>query len=359
MRLISNNREIPVAGEVWILLDSRIYGGIESHVLELAKGLQEYHVHVRVVLVVEYSPPAPLISKLNDADIPVSYLQQLSPKTNDSNSCLAVKQITSAVAEHQPSVIHTHGYKAALLARSAELFTRTFPRLVSTYHAGETPTGKVWLYDWLDRYSARLSDHCFAVSQSIQQKLPIKTELLNNFVSLPQQNCNYKEIAFVGRLSHEKGVDRFIDVARHLSEYDFSIYGDGPERETLTQQAPQNVLFHGHQTNMNVVWNNISVLVISSRYEGLPMAALEAMSRGIVVISLNVGRLSDLIEDGSNGFIAHDIPKLTEKLKHWLSMNAYHQSLIRKKAIQTISAQYSSRSVIPILIERYQIENKT
>ncbi len=358
MKLISNNLEIPVVGEVWILLDSRIYGGIESHVVELATGLQSFHVNVRVVLVVEYDPPAPLINKLNQAQIPVSYLWHLCPKSERSKT-IPVKQITGAVAEHQPSVIHTHGYKAALLARSAKLFTRTFPRLISTYHAGETPTGKVWAYDWLDRYSARLSDHSFAVSQAIQDKLPTQSELLNNFVTIPEQHCRYKEIAFVGRLSHEKGADRFIDIARQIPDIEFSIYGDGPEKSRLVESAPANVIFHGHQSDMDAVWRNISVLVISSRYEGLPMAALEAMARGIVVISLDVGRLPDLIQDGQNGFLAHDIPALTDKINNWLEMSHSEQYPIRHKAIETIKAHYSSRSIIPILIERYQIENHT
>ncbi len=358
MKLISNNLEIPVVGEVWILLDSRIYGGIESHVVELATGLQSFHVNVRVVLVVEYDPPAPLINKLNQAQIPVSYLWHLCPKSERSKT-IPVKQITGAVAEHQPSVIHTHGYKAALLARSAKLFTRTFPRLISTYHAGETPTGKVWVYDWLDRYSARLSDHSFAVSQAIQDKLPTQSELLNNFVTIPEQHCRYKEIAFVGRLSHEKGADRFIDIARQIPDVQFSIYGDGPEKPRLVESAPTNVIFHGHQSDMDAVWRNISVLVISSRYEGLPMAALEAMVRGIVVISLDVGRLPDLIQDGQNGFLAHDIPALTDKINNWLEMSHSEQYPMRYKAIETIKAHYSSRSIIPILIERYQIENHT
>lgn len=358
MKLISNNLEIPVVGEVWILLDSRIYGGIESHVVELATGLQSFHVNVRVVFVVEYDPPAPLIDKLNQAQIPVSYLWHLCPKSERSKT-IPVKQITGAVAEHQPSVIHTHGYKAALLARSAKLFTRTFPRLISTYHAGETPMGKVWAYDWLDRYSARLSDHSFAVSQAIQDKLPTQSELLNNFVTIPEQHCRYKEIAFVGRLSHEKGADRFIDIARQIPDVEFSIYGDGPEKPRLVESAPTNVIFHGHQSDMNAVWGNISVLVISSRYEGLPMAALEAMARGIVVISLDVGRLPDLIQDGQNGFLAHDIPALTDKINNWLEMSHSEQYPMRHEAIETIKAHYSSRSIIPILIERYQIENHT
>lgn len=183
--------------------------------------------------------------------------------------------------------------------------------------------------------------------------------MLNNFVTIPEQHCRYKEIAFVGRLSHEKGADRFIDIARQIPDVEFSIYGDGPEKPRLVESAPTNVIFHGHQSDMDAVWRNISVLVISSRYEGLPMAALEAMARGIVVISLDVGRLPDLIQDGQNGFLAHDIPALTDKINNWLEMSHSEQYPMRYKAIETIKAHYSSRSIIPILIERYQIENHT
>ncbi len=101
---------------------------------------------------------------------------------------------------------------------------------------------------------------------------------MNNFVSIANQHCRYKQIAFVGRLSHEKGADRFIDIARHIPDIEFSIYGDGPEKPRLIENAPANVIFHGHQNDMDAVWCNISALVISSRYEGLPMAALEAMA---------------------------------------------------------------------------------
>ncbi len=39
MKLISNNLDKPAIGEIWILLDSRLFGGIESHVIELARGI--------------------------------------------------------------------------------------------------------------------------------------------------------------------------------------------------------------------------------------------------------------------------------------------------------------------------------
>lgn len=140
MKLISNNLEVPIAGEVWILLDSGMFGGIESHVIELSKGLQASHVHVRVVLVSEYSPPAPLVGKLEHANIHFSYLWHLCPKSERSKN-IPIKQMTSAIAEHQPSVIHTHGYKSALLARGAKLFTRAFPALSLLFMPARRPKG--------------------------------------------------------------------------------------------------------------------------------------------------------------------------------------------------------------------------
>ncbi|WP_025639090.1 glycosyltransferase family 4 protein, partial [Vibrio parahaemolyticus] len=238
----------------------------------------------------------------------------------------------------------------------AKLLTRTFPRLVSTYHAGESSSGKLWLYDGLDRCSGYLSDHCFAVSKSIQDKVLCPSQLLNNFVALPSMNNHYQEISFVGRLSHEKGADQFIELAKACPDYRFSIYGDGPERQNLETTAPANVIFHGHQTDMNAVWENISVLIISSRFEGLPMAALEAMARGIVVISLKVGRLPDIIQTGNNGFIADDVPALALNLQHWMAMEKSQQERIRKNARQTIVEQFSTESVIPVLLTQYQIE---
>lgn len=81
---------------------------------------------------------------------------------------------------------------------------------------------------------------------------------------------------------------------------------------------------------MNAVWENISVLIISSRFEGLPMTALEAMARGIVVISLKVGRVPDIIQSGNNGFIADDVPALALNLQYWMTMEKSQQERIRK-----------------------------
>ncbi|WP_029784939.1 glycosyltransferase, partial [Vibrio parahaemolyticus] len=113
MKLISNNPDLPIVGEVWIFVDSRIFGGIESHILELAKGILAFGHAVRIVLPTEYTPQAQLVEKAQAANIPTSYLPQISGVPLNT---IAIKHLTSAVAHHQPIVLHTHGYKASILA---------------------------------------------------------------------------------------------------------------------------------------------------------------------------------------------------------------------------------------------------
>lgn len=336
--------------KIWLLIDSRIFGGIESHVLELARGLKQFGYQPLVIFTNHYDMHSILHQKLSDEHITSAYLYQLS--SNDHQKPL-FQQLLSAVKQYKPDIIHTHGYKAALIARVAKTLSCTFPKLASTFHAGESPTGKVWLYDFMDRYTGFISSSRFAVSKEIQHKLPCSSVLLNNFVSLPLDIPNYQQIAFVGRLSHEKGADNFIQLAKLNPNISFSIYGDGPDRDQLELNAPNNVTFYGHQKNMNNVWSNIDLLVISSRYEGLPMAALEAMVRGIVVLSFSVGRLPDLIVDGDNGFLAKNIQDLSDKLSIWNALPETQKVLIRQKAIETISKNFSTESVIPKLVQYY------
>ncbi len=73
-------------------------------------------------------------------------------------------------------------------------------------------------------------------------------------------------------------------------------------------------------------------------------------------MSLRVGRLPDIIQTGKNGFIVEDIPSLAKCLHDWMSIGETQQSLIRQNARQTIIDDFSAQSVIPVLLQKYQIE---
>lgn len=337
---MSNNS----SDQVWLVVDSQTFGGIETHLLELAKGLKSQQVPVKVWLLRRYRSGGQLFEQLSHAEICVEYLD-----SNNRNSLLALLE---HIRHQPPAALHAHGYKASIVCKLLRLITGV--KQISTYHAGETPKGKVWLYDFLDRYSSFVSSHSIAVSDAISAKLPSRSLYFNNFVdqqSLPVSHG--KQIAFVGRLSEEKAPDRFIEVARLNKALNFHVYGSGPMEPDLIKAAPDNVHFHGHQTNMHEIWSQIGLLVICSRYEGLPMSAVEAMARGIPVLALNVGNLDKLICHQSNGYLVNTMTELNQYLSLFVSLEPDQRLSLTKRAISTIEQHFSSSSVIPKMLEIY------
>ncbi|MFC3093382.1 glycosyltransferase family 1 protein [Alteromonas sediminis] len=327
--------------EIWLLLDSRGLGGIETHVLQLANGIKTEGHAVSVVFLRDHGPH-PLKDQLTACKIPFT--------------CLSGQfvNLLSHIRSHRPMVIHTHGYKAGIMGRVAARLCGT--RVVSTFHAGESGTGRLALYDWCDRHLAWLAHKSFAVSQRIAAKVPGCHQVLNNFIDTTHLVPSIgKQIAFVGRLSHEKAPDRFIELARCFRAHAFHIYGDGPMAEMLKQHAPTNVIFHGQQDDMNPIWPQIGLLIVPSRYEGLPMAALEAMGRHIPLVASKVGAIPKLIKHKKNGWLVDEgqLAQLTEYVADWINYSDTQRTAMGKAAKQTILSHYASTAVVPSIISSY------
>ena len=330
------------SNKIWLLLDSSKSGGIESHVLQLAEGLKQHGEAVEVIFVTDYGYH-PLREALNALRIP--------NRTLDGT----FKTLYSTVKKERPMVVHTHGYKAGILGRFAARLNRIAS--ISTYHAGEIGAGKMAFYDWLDRFSARLTNKNFAVSPQIAKRLPGNTEVFKNFVNTKNLvDSMGQQIAFVGRVSAEKGPDYFMALAATLPDLDFHLYGDGPQLAELKKQCPDNLKSHGQQDDMSLVWPNIGLLVLPSRFEGLPMAALEAMARGIPVVAFNVGALDKLIDHEFNGWLieAGNMDKLSKQVNAWSCFSYQHKLCLQSACKQTIKQQYCSRVAIPKLLANYQ-----
>ena len=329
---------------IWLILDSRSFGGIETHILQLAKGLIKYQqntkIRVKVIFLSDYGEH-PLKEKLSNENIPYSIMKR------------GLYSLFKEVSKKKPALIHSHGYKAGIISRVVGV-TKKIP-VVSTFHAGEQVKGKVAVYDFIDRFSSVFSQEIIAVSQTIKNKLPKKATVINNFVAINDKHKRTdKQIAFVGRLSFEKGADNIIRLARYFTRQVFHIYGDGPMRAQLELAAGSNVIFHGHQQDMSLLWSKIGLLVLPSRFEGLPMTALEAMSNSIPVLAYNVGALNQLIND-KNGWLvkANCFFSLKQSLLHWLTSNPFALDKIKNKARETIIKHYSDDAVIPVLINIY------
>lgn len=327
---------------IWLLLDSRKAGGIESHVQQLAEGLFHHGATLEVIFLTDYGR-----HPMRDALLK----QGISSRTLNGK----FSTLYQILRDEQPSVLHTHGYKAGIFGRLAAYLTRT-PR-ISTYHAGEINHGRLAFYDKIDRLSAGFADHVFAVSPQIAKRLPGKVDVFNNFVNTNNMPTSKgQEIAFVGRVSAEKGPDYFMALACHFPTLKFHLYGDGPLLPELKKKAPTNLYLHGQQDDMSSIWPKIGLLVMPSRYEGLPMAALEAMARGIPVLAFRVGALDRLITSDYNGWLVkpESFEQLNKHIKLWRNLNEEQRLTLQLACKNTIGNQFSSEVAIPKLILNYQ-----
>lgn len=330
---------------IYHLVDSRDSGGIESHILELSSWLITNNIKSEVVFLNDHGTH-PLKEQLNQAGVIWSI------KETWSNLMMKIKANNGLLA--------THGYKAGIFGRLMAKIYKV--PVVSTYHSGDLGKGKLYLYSKLDDLTAGIADQVFCVSKEIQRRLPVKSNLIANFTQLanPPQKLGSK-VAFVGRLSQEKGPDSFVHIASEallrvntqLSKEQICLYGQGPMQNELSAHYPKE-WFAGY-SKMSEHWHDIGLLCITSRYEGLPLVALEAMAHGIPVMSFNVGALPQLISEDKDGWIIENQNHhaFIEKLVQWSQINEEQRWVLSKNTQQKIQRQFSSDTLIPQILSIY------
>src|SRR5262249_12957331 len=79
---------------------------------------------------------------------------------------------------------------------------------------------------------------------------------------------------------------------------------DGMRRLAARLSLDGRVSFCGHVSNIEKIWADHHALILPSRFEGLPVALVEAMLCARPAIVTNVGGNAELIEDGRSGFVA-------------------------------------------------------
>jgi glycosyltransferase involved in cell wall biosynthesis len=89
---------------------------------------------------------------------------------------------------------------------------------------------------------------------------------------------------------------------------ELNFFGDGPHQLALRRIADMlqldNVHFRGHVSNIRAIWEQNHLLVLPSRYEGMPPTLVEAMWCGRPAVVTDVGGNAELCVDGETGFVA-------------------------------------------------------
>ncbi|MEA5115927.1 MAG: glycosyltransferase family 4 protein [Geobacteraceae bacterium] len=238
-------------------------------------------------------------------------------------------QIRNMAAQDPPHLIHSHRYKENFLAFLASRF-RDGIKLVSTQHGlpefhGKTASVNARIISSVNFLVLSRNFTTVAVSADIHNALVSRfgfrkegVEIIHNGINLPDSRLSPPErgnfvIGSSGRLFPVKDYPLMVDIATAVvsgnhGNVRFELAGDGPERQSLETRAAHLGVkdrfdFKGHVDDMDSFYQGLDLYINTSLHEGIPMTILEAMGHGLPIIAPAVGGITEIIEDGKEGFL--------------------------------------------------------
>ena len=170
------------------------------------------------------------------------------------------------------------------------------------------------------------------------------------------KSAKSKTILAVGRLHEQKGFDLLLQawkpIEKTYSDWSLRIVGEGPKRAELEAQIEsqglKRVVLVGATNNVLDEYEAASIFVLSSRYEGLPLALIEAMWFGLPCIAFDCpqGPAELLAEDRGWLVPNGDIAELTAQIAYALSHP--EEALKRAQKAQSFAqTTYSEAAIMP------------
>lgn len=179
---------------------------------------------------------------------------------------------------------------------------------------------------------------------NVEDSVVIPNAINPEFIRPQYQGKCRKAIVGAGRLTEQKNfsllINAFAAVSKIYPEYELEIYGEGPLKNDLANEAKvlgvaEKVKFQGYVKNLGDRIQDATLFVLSSNFEGMPNALMEAMALGMPVISTDcpAGGSKFLIKEGENGLLIpiNDSKKLVEAMLEILS-NERIRSVMGKNA---------------------------
>lgn len=276
-------------------------GGAQSVVVNLANKLSEQNEVIVVAGVGDGKMWQAL--KLNIERVHIPHLKRALSPVSDF---LTIISFIRLYYKYKPDIIHLHSSKVGILGRIV------FPsrKTVYTVHGFDSIRIAHRKYLPIEKFFQKKCKAIVGVSNYDRQKLWDEGITNNvycvfNGIYQPQGEVTMKvahgyakKVLCIARVSKQKKFDLFLETAKMLPQYAFIWIGNQEEMENL----PCNVFCLGNIPNAGIYNKEIDLFMLASNYEGLPMVILEAMSFGKPVVASQVGGISEVIENGVNGY---------------------------------------------------------
>ncbi len=244
---------------------------------------------------------------------------------------LSVAEVKRVIKEQKPDVIHAHDMRASFVAALA----CGNIKLVSHVHNNAFDSRGISAKSIAYLLAAAKASHIFWVSQSsfdgyaFHRFFKKKSSVLYNIIDvdalkakMQKDTASYDyDIVYVGRLTYQKHPERLVSVlgkiAEKLPDVKAAIVGTGDlfeETKRLVSEngLEKNVDMLGFNSNPYKIMHDAKLMIMTSRWEGTPMCALEAMALGLPIVSTPTDGLKELVANGETGYLCETDDELVE-----------------------------------------------
>lgn len=324
---------------------------------------------------------------LEGKNVEAFHVPELGREISPLRDLAALWKIIRIMWRVHPDIVHTHTAKAGMVGRLAAKLAGV-KQVYHTFHGhvfhGYFSPAKTKLFIAIERFLARFTTRIIVLSQrqrneiqrvlclpedkliitplgfDLERLLRIESRVVNRHASEPTA------IGVVGRLTGIKNHGMFVDslarINRKGTAFRGFIIGDGELRQELgrrvhEQGLEERVEFTGWKKDLAPVYENLDYLFLTSLNEGTPVAVIEAMAGGVLVIATDVGGVGDIVSDGESGFLvpSNDPEKLAERFAEVHSLPVERKKMIIENARECAMA-FSKKKLLENIDRLYRSE---
>ncbi|MFM0155325.1 glycosyltransferase [Paraburkholderia sediminicola] len=237
------------------------------------------------------------------------------------------KQFRKTTKTFVPDIVHLHGTFSGVIGRLATAFLRNRPKIVYCAHCWSFDRSDVRLrhkaFEWIERYLAPFTDMLISISPheiTLLQERNIKfkhNELVVSGIRDDISHCtdvvetesdatSQLKLLFIGRFDEQKGLDLLFREFEALPPGRVSLAVVGakvlPGGNT---EFPRDVVMHGWvpRDRLSDLIAQADAVIMPSRWEGMPLVALEVLRAGRPILASNIGPFPHILTDEVNGVL--------------------------------------------------------
>lgn len=311
----------------------------------------------------------------------------------DLKAFFQIRNILEAIKAGPPAsapvIVHTHSSKAGILGRLAAR-AAGIPVIIHSIHGygfnDYQPASVKWLYIMLERLCSRVTSFFIAVSQAnidrglaLRLFTPDRVRLIRSGIDIGQfKNPEVERpamrrqlglpqdapvVIMVACLKQQKAPLDYVRVCSRIAacmpDAHFMLAGDGELRNALETEMRSSACserFHllGWQRDIPSLLHASDILVLTSRWEGLPRVIPQAMCAGLPVVVTRADGSPEAVRQGRTGFVVEpgDIAGIAEKTIYLLKNQ--EQARRMGQAAQTLVAEFDSCKMVADQEELYR-----